>query len=94
MSLTDYHHQEHSFNELDHPWSGETLKDVYTGELYPLYRLEFRANKDRRPVNVYEDEDDTIIHVTLINSGVGFILLCSTFLYFFDSRQHMIEWRN
>ena len=58
------------------------------------YRIEFRAIKDKRPVNVYEDEDDTMVHVTLIDAGVGFILLCSNFLFFFDSRQHMIEWRN
>lgn len=58
------------------------------------FKLEFRAIKDKRPVNVYEDEDDTMIYVTLINATVGFVLLCSNFLFFFDSRQHMIEWRN
>lgn len=58
------------------------------------FKLEFRALKDKRPVNVYEDEDDTMIYVTLINATVGFVLLCSNFLFFFDSRQHMIEWRN
>lgn len=58
------------------------------------FKLEFRAIKDKRPVNVYEDEDDTMIYITLINATVGFILLCSNFLFFFDSRQHMIEWRN
>ncbi|KAH9425884.1 hypothetical protein DERP_005103 [Dermatophagoides pteronyssinus] len=59
-----------------------------------IYMLEFRSIKDKRPVNVFEDEDDTMIRITLINSLVGFILLCSDFLFFFDSRQHMIEWRN
>ncbi|KAH7644519.1 hypothetical protein HUG17_0057 [Dermatophagoides farinae] len=59
-----------------------------------IYMLEFRSIKDKRPVNVFEDEDETMIRVTLINSAIGFILLCSDFLFFFDSRQHMIEWRN
>lgn len=56
--------------------------------------LEFRPRKDKRPVNVFEDEDETMVEVTFINVGVGFILLCSDFLFFFDSRQAMIEWRN
>lgn len=60
----------------------------------PVYRLEFRAIKDKREVNVYEDDDETLLQVSLIDASVGFILLCSDFLFFFDSRQHMIEWRN
>ncbi|OTF69149.1 hypothetical protein BLA29_003803 [Euroglyphus maynei] len=59
-----------------------------------IYMMEFRSIKDKRPVNVFEDDDDTMIRITLINSIVGFLLLCSDFLFFFDSRQHMIEWRN
>jgi len=58
------------------------------------YKLETRLIKDKRPVNVYEDEDEYILQISIIDASVGFILLCSTFLYFFDSRQHMIEWRN
>ncbi|CAG2177382.1 unnamed protein product [Oppiella nova] len=58
------------------------------------YKLSVRSPKDMRPVNVYEDDDDPLLHICLIDAGVGFILLCSAFLFFFDSRQHMIEWRN
>ncbi|KAI2802117.1 hypothetical protein BLOT_010309, partial [Blomia tropicalis] len=59
-----------------------------------VYKLEFRPRRDKRPVNVYEDNDDTMTFVTSVDAAVGFILLCSNFLFFFDSRQHMIEWRN
>lgn len=45
-------------------------------------------------MNAYEDEDEVILKVTAIDAGVGFILLCSCFLYWFDTRQVMIEWRN
>lgn len=58
------------------------------------YKFETRLIKDKRPVNVFEDEDESMLHICLIDASVGFILLCSTFLFFFDSRQHMIEWRN
>ena len=58
------------------------------------YKFETRLLKDKRPVNVYEDEDETMIQICLIDASVAFVLLCQTFLFFFDSRQHMIEWRN
>lgn len=78
--------------------SGKDGDKSYRGRMkaskIELYKLEFRSNKDKRPVNVYEDEDEIMIQVTLIDIAVGFVMLCSTFLYFFDSRQTMIEWRN
>ncbi len=58
------------------------------------YKFETRSHKDKRPVNIYEDEDETLLQICIIDASVGLLLLCSTFLYFFDSRQHMIEWRN
>lgn len=58
------------------------------------YKFETRLMKDKRPVNVVEDEDETLQHICLIDASVSLVLLCQTFLFFFDSRQHMIEWRN
>lgn len=58
------------------------------------YKLGPRPPKDKRPVNALEDEDETMLHISAIDATVGFLMLCSTFLYCFDSRQQMIEWRN
>ena len=58
------------------------------------YKLEFRSIKDRRPVNAYEDDDDTMFYVMLFTFTAGCLMFCSNFLFFFNSRQHMIEWRN